>query len=146
MKTITVSLPMAQLLATGKKHDETRSWATDYRGEILICATMKDSPFFPASRENALRSFRCCKRYNRFSNVPTKVIIGTAILTDCKLIDQAYHDFTEWLCPEEYCYGDFTIGRYAWRLESPQLFENPIPASGRVLSGTSKKMFRFAGV
>ena len=61
----------------------------------------------------------------------TGAIIGTAILTDCKLIDQAYHDFIKELCPEEFRFGDFTVGRYAWRLERPQLFKNPIPASGK---------------
>lgn len=131
MKTISVLQPWAQLLAVGKKHDETRSWPTDYRGEILIYAAEKDSEISHAARKNVLRSFRCRKLYNRFGGFPTRAIIGTAILTDCKLIDQAYHDFTEWLCPEEYLYGDFTVGRYAWRLEKPRLFKKPIPAYGR---------------
>lgn len=33
MKAITVIQPWATLLATGKKHIETRSWKTNYRGE-----------------------------------------------------------------------------------------------------------------
>lgn len=61
----------------------------------------------------------------------TGAIIGTAILTDCKLIDQEYHDFIKELCPEEFLYGDFTVGRYAWRLEKPQLFKTPIPTPGK---------------
>ena len=61
----------------------------------------------------------------------TGAIIGTAILTDCKLIDQEYHDFIKELCPEEFLYGDFTVGRYAWRFEKPQLFKTPIPVSGK---------------
>jgi len=52
-------------------------------------------------------------------------------LTDCKLIDQEYHDFIKELCPEEFLYGDFTVGRYAWRLEKPQLFKTPIPTPGK---------------
>ena len=42
MKAITVWQPWAQLLAEGKKHDETRSWRTNYRGEILIHAAKSD--------------------------------------------------------------------------------------------------------
>ena len=38
MKAITVLQPWAWLLATGKKRCETRSWKTNYRGEILIHA------------------------------------------------------------------------------------------------------------
>lgn len=42
MKAITVLQPWAWLLASGKKHCETRSWKTYYRGEILIHAGKKD--------------------------------------------------------------------------------------------------------
>lgn len=136
MKAITVWQPWAQLLAEGKKHDETRSWATKYRGPILIHAAAKD-PLFGISTmtdeawEKVLLSFGLYEEFNRFERFPTGAIIGAAILTDCKLIDQAYHDFTKDLCPEEFLYGDFTVGRYAWRLEQPVLFKNPVPAAGK---------------
>lgn len=42
MKAITVWQPWATLLATGQKHNETRSWKTSYRGEILIHAAKTD--------------------------------------------------------------------------------------------------------
>lgn len=45
MKAITVLQPWATLLVTGKKHIETRSWKTNYRGEILIHAGKKDPLF-----------------------------------------------------------------------------------------------------
>lgn len=136
MKAITVWQPWAQLLAEGIKHDETRSWATSYRGPILIHAAKKD-PLFGISAmtdeawEKVLLSFGLYEAFNRFERFPAGAIIGKAILTDCKLIDQTYHDFIKDLCPEEYLYGDFTVGRYAWRLEEPVLFKKPIPASGR---------------
>ena len=136
MKAITVWQPWAQLLAEGKKHDETRSWRTNYRGEILIHAAKKD-PLFGICQmpdegwEKALLSFGLHEAFNRFERFPTGVIIGKAILRDCKLIDQEYHDFIKELCPEEFLYGDFTVGRYAWRLEEPEIFKNPIPASGK---------------
>lgn len=135
MKAITVWQPWAQLLAEGKKHDETRSWRTNYRGEILIHAAKK-----PYSQTERLMTAESRKKIrdtlglgfvNWREKIPTGVIIGKAILTDCKLIDQTYHDFIKELCPEEFLYGDFTVGRYAWRLEKPQLFKNPIPASGK---------------
>lgn len=135
MKVITVWQPWAQLLAEGKKHDETRGWATKYRGPILIHAAAK-----PYSQIERLMTTEARKKIRDTlglgfidwkEKIPTGVIIGSAILTDCKLIDQAYHDFTRDFCPEEYLYGDFTVGRYAWRLEEPVLFKNPIPASGK---------------
>ena len=42
MKAITVWQPWATLLGTGQKHNETRSWRTNYRGEILIHAAKTD--------------------------------------------------------------------------------------------------------
>ena len=81
--------------------------------------------------EKVLLSFGLYEEFNRFECFPTGAIIGAAILADCKLIDQAYHDFIKNLCPEEFLYGDFTVGRYAWRLEQPVLFKNPIPAAGK---------------
>ena len=87
MKAITVWQPWAQLLAEGKKHDETRSWRTNYRGEILIHAAKKD-PIFGISQmpddgwEKALLSFGLYEAFNRFERFPTGAIIGAAILTD----------------------------------------------------------------
>lgn len=49
MKVLTVWQPWAQLLAAGHKHNETRSWRTSYRGEILIHAAIKD-PIFGIAR------------------------------------------------------------------------------------------------
>lgn len=135
MKAITVWQPWAQLLAEGKKHDETRSWATKYRGPILIHAAKK--PYSQTERLMSAESRRKIRDVlgigfiNRLEEIQTGAIIGAAILVDCKLIDQTYHDFIKDLCPEEYLYGDFTVGRYAWRLEKPVLFKEPIPAAGK---------------
>ena len=39
MKALSVKQPWANLIASGKKTIETRVWATDYRGEILIVSS-----------------------------------------------------------------------------------------------------------
>ena len=132
MKAITVWQPWAQLLAEGKKHDETRSWRTNYRGEILIHAAKSDhSGILLHIPMNELKYFQEAGITSRIDKLQTGAIIGAAILTDCKLIDQTYHDFIKEFCPEEFLYGDFTVGRYAWRFEKPQLFKTPIPVSGK---------------
>jgi len=38
IKALSVKQPWAQLIADGRKTIETRSWQTDYRGPLLICA------------------------------------------------------------------------------------------------------------
>ncbi len=136
MKVITVWQPWAQLLAAGYKHNETRNWRTNYRGEILIHAAKKDpiwgiSVMPDEAWEKALLSFGLYESFNRFEKFPTGVIIGKAKLTDCKLIDESYYQLTKDLCPEEFAYGDFTPGRWAWVFEDPEIFENPVPAAGK---------------
>jgi hypothetical protein len=39
MKALSVKQPWASLIAQGKKTIETRSWPTDYRGELLIVSS-----------------------------------------------------------------------------------------------------------
>jgi len=38
MKALTIRQPWANLIATGQKRIELRTWSTDYRGELLIIA------------------------------------------------------------------------------------------------------------
>lgn len=39
MKALSVKQPWANMIAAGEKTIETRTWATDYRGELLIVST-----------------------------------------------------------------------------------------------------------
>ena len=110
MKVLTVWQPWAQLLAAGYKHNETRSWRTNYRGEILIHASKK--PYSQTERLMTAKSRKLIRDtlglgfIDWRQRIPTGVIIGKAKLTDCKLIDESYYQFTRDLCPEEFVYGD----------------------------------------
>jgi hypothetical protein len=136
MKALTIWQPWAQLLAEGKKHNETRSWGTKYRGPILIHSAKAASYNIfcvPDMDEDTLKYFikAGLKTPEDIENLPRGCIVGMAQLVDCKHIDQTYHDFIRDLCPEEYAFGDFRIGRYAWELKEPVLFDKPMPASGK---------------
>lgn len=39
MKAISIKEPWASMLYNGKKTIETRTWKTNYRGELLLCAS-----------------------------------------------------------------------------------------------------------
>jgi len=41
MKAISLKQPWATLIASGKKTIETRTWPTNYRGDLLICASKR---------------------------------------------------------------------------------------------------------
>lgn len=135
MKAITVIQPWATLLATGQKHIETRSWRTNYRGEILIHAGKSAKDLFSeiyADEENYL--FFCkagIGNYKDFYAMPRGVIMGKANLVNCLQIDEVTAALIKEQHPDEYAFGDFTPGRYAWVMTDPVLFENPIPASGK---------------
>lgn len=136
MKAITVWQPWASLLATGAKHNETRSWRTNYRGEILIRAAKTDPLrgicMMPNEAwEQALIALDLPEEFNRFEKFPTGAIIGKANLVDCFQIDEAYRRKLMRENPAELAFGDYSIGRYAWVMAEPVLFDKPIPASGK---------------
>lgn len=128
MKVITVLQPWAWLLVTGKKRCETRSWKTNYRGEILIHAGKKNmtnimrQTFFEARRMKQAGVFN--------TEMITGAIIGKANLVNCVRIDEAIHRLVREQHIEEDAFGNFSPGRYAWVMENPVLFDTPIPARG----------------
>lgn len=136
MKAITIIQPWATLLASGHKKNETRSWKTNYRGEILIHAGKNpkdytygafyiDSPLYPYFSEAGIVG------PGEFNDLPRGMIIGKATLADCIYIDKEYRDELRKMSPMEYAFGDYRIGRYAWVMSNPVLFKKPIPASGK---------------
>lgn len=109
MKAITVWQPWATLLATGQKHNETRSWKTSYRGEILIHAAKTDhSGILLHIPMEELKHFQDAGVVNK---LPTGAIIGKVNLVDCFQIDEAYRRKLQRENPAELAFGDYTIGR-----------------------------------
>lgn len=136
MKAITVIQPWATLLASGKKRYETRSWKTNYRGEVLIHAGKKDplwgiSAMGKEAWAKVLLAIGQYGDFNRFKLFPTGEIIGKATLVDCIQIDKQMAKRIKEQYLDEYAFGDFTPGRYAWLMQDAVLFEKPIPASGK---------------
>lgn len=73
-----------------------------------------------------------CPRYLiGFKNFQPGEILGKAILADCVLIDKEIAALIKEQRPDEYAFGDFTPGRYAWVMENPVAFDKPIPARGK---------------
>lgn len=63
--------------------------------------------------------------------LPFKAIIGKAKLVNCVLIDRLTAELILKQHPEEFVFGNFAPGRYAWVMEDAVLFDKPIPASGK---------------
>lgn len=41
MKALSIKEPWAGMILAGLKHIETRTWSTNYRGDLLLCASKK---------------------------------------------------------------------------------------------------------
>lgn len=134
MKAITIWQPWADLIITGSKHYETRSRPTNYRGEIAIHAAKFHA--IPHSVYAEIAEAIGIEHYEKSSLhaaeigspvIPFGAIIGTVYLSDCVKVEAVRGD----LAKKELALGDYSDGRYAWRLTHPVIFEHPIPIRGK---------------
>lgn len=133
MKAITVWQPWAGALAAGIKENETRSWATKYRGPLAIHSAKKSFHerwiryATPEAREAICCLLDLPEFFNCMEYFPLGRILATAELVDCIKITPEY---IATLSPDELALGDYTLGRYAWRLANVKRLPDPIPAKG----------------
>ena len=121
MKAISIKEPFASLIASGVKKIETRSWKTNYRGELFIHASK-----IPVQtlRDNIL------KGVTKDMNLNCGNIICKCNLVDCVYMDEKFIENIK-QNPIEYSVGVYKIGRYAWILEDIELIV-PIPINGKL--------------
>lgn len=134
MKTISIIQPWATLIALGEKKFETRSWRTKHRGELAIHASKKIDKVI--CRIEPFKSVLANHGYTA-DNLPTGVILAICQLEECNEI-YASNGFMATLCDGgaiitsyEYAFGDYSDGRFAWRLSDVEQIE-PIPAKGQL--------------
>lgn len=121
---ITLHQPWASLIALGAKRYETRSWKTPYRGTLIIHAGRVHN--LDAFREDLRIAYRPPFRAyleKAGITVVTALPRGAALcvvdLVDC--IPTEFADVTD----QERAFGDFTPGRFAWKLENLRVFADP---------------------
>ncbi len=144
MKALSLLQPWATLVACGAKKVETRSWKTNYRGEIAIHASKGYLSGGKTAFEDLCMSgtFRGALDKHMVDLLdllaigitpdliadlfmPFGAIVAKGRIVRCSLISG------EWMPDEpELSFGDYTIGRYAWFLEDVEPFSTPIPAKG----------------
>lgn len=123
MKAITLHQPWASLIFTGWKKFETRSWPTFYRGPLAIHAAKRHCPDIRC--DEPLGDLLIDEFGGHWAmDLPRGAVIGTVDLVQCLNVEAFDADAPEQLC------GDWSPGRYAWKLENPHKFAVPIPASG----------------
>lgn len=123
MKVLTIREPWASLIGEQIKIIETRSWPTNYRGELYIHAGVAPIP----------------KTDERMKELPmilkNSLHFGTIFLrcnlSDCIPITKEYADRVRKESPINYKWGDYAEGRYAWILTDVE-YITPIPAKGHL--------------
>lgn len=142
MKAITLYQPYATLVAIGAKQYETRGFSTRYRGPIAIHAGKNRQPMNAITLEiwrykslpylkgickhmvEAIQEYTG-KPYDDFV-WPFGQIIAIAEIVDC---EPAY-GLAKSLPEKQIAFGDFGIGRYAWKLENVKII-TPVVISGK---------------
>ncbi len=113
MKAITIWQPYAHAIRLGKKHYETRSWRTNYRGFIVVHAAKRCI----STKEKSL-----IKKYR----IPESSLIYGAPVAICKIEDciKITPEFIKAQPEEEINFGDWKPGRFAWKLKLVRLLDN----------------------
>ena len=111
MKAVTVWEPYASAIAKGLKKYETRSWKTNYRGPIVIHASarkMNNERVTLAENVGILKP-----KYSQ--------VVAIADLTDCI---QMTRDFILKQNATEVSFGNWCVGKYAWKLENIKIINS----------------------
>ena len=121
MKVLTIKEPFATLIMNKIKHIETRSWKTNYRGQIYIQASISKIKKEIYERKELVKLFENLDMH--YGN-----IICKAYLKNCICMDE---DFIKNINHQEYICGRYEIGRYAWILDNIEII-SPIKVKGKL--------------
>lgn len=155
MKTRAISLwqPWASLIMTGAKTFETRSWSTEYRGPLVIHAAKGGLSKWEERDLIECSAFGTCWKFQgglaplvgkpfclglelnrnhewpgvKIEDIPRGVALGIVDLVDCIPTDELQ---LKDILKEEW-FGDFSSGRFAWKLENVRPFAEPFKVIGR---------------
>ena len=132
MKAVTLYQPYASLVAIGAKKFETRSWKTSYRGPLAMHAGISKKYLDLGWQEPFFSALSPLHKFGEDGGMSLMWWLGYVVAT-CDLVDciEITPDFIESLTREEICFGDYTLGRYAWDLENVKQLEKPIPTKGK---------------
>lgn len=124
MKALTLWQPWASLIAWGEKQYETRGYAISHRGTLAIHAGLMDDTI-PLLMNNSF--YR--DAFDRAGISHDLKLPAGCILCVVDLTSVVFTDGLE-ISQREENFGDYSHGRYAWKLENLRVLAKPIPARG----------------
>ena len=120
MKVLSLMEPWGRLIKEKVKYIETRSWKTNYRGEILI----------HAGKGIDKEAMERLKKYLP-EDIPLGKIIGQATITDCVPMSNEFADMLSKENNEIYTAHSFSRN-YGFKLENVEKLDNPIEIRGQL--------------
>lgn len=131
MKTISLHQPYASLIMLGLKKHETRHWRPpeSYIGQRIGMHAAQKLWNFPDIPMDLIAPFtQHTDAGPRVTKPPAGALLGSVLLAEVYQADQARRDAAD---PFDVLAGDWSDGRWLWRLEDPQTLPEPIPMRGK---------------
>ncbi len=124
MKVLSLMEPWGSLIKEKIKYIETRSWKTNYRGELYIHTSLKKIPKKDERIQNLVNLLQD-------NDIKYGYIIAKCNLVDCIYMDETFVNKIKNEKPIEYMCGEYAVGRYAWILEDIEMIK-PMEAKGHL--------------
>ena len=127
MKAISLQNPWAQLVVSGFKTVEAKTWTTDYRGELLICSKARSDK----SLEKAVLDV--IEEETDLAFEQSEFFVNGAVLGKVQLVDirpLTEDDLEEsWMDPAELEAAETPL--YAWVFDNAEPIDEPIEVKGK---------------
>lgn len=124
MKVLTIKEPFATLIKNKVKYIETRSWKTNYRGQLYIQAGLAKLSKDVKNRKEL------SKLYNE-DELQFGYIICKCTLVDCVYMTEKFIEEEKRKNINNFIAGNYSIGRYAWILDNIEPV-TPIKVKGQL--------------
>jgi hypothetical protein len=117
-KCLSLKQPYADLLVSGKKTIEVRTWNPKFRGEFLVHASKNVDK-------------KACERYKIDpDSVVTGAILGRAILYDVKVYENRNSFLRD--RKKHFAVTDYVHPKYGFLMKRPRRFRKPIVMRGKL--------------
>jgi activating signal cointegrator 1 len=125
IRAISLWNPHATLVVIGEKKWETRSFPTLVRGRVAIHAALNEEWKWMCGMQPFFGSLATHKA----ENLSYGYLLGTVEITDCLKAEGTRTALSQ----KEITFGNYDDGRYAWKLERPIRFAEPVKFTGHQL-------------
>jgi hypothetical protein len=124
MKTISIYQPFATLIILGLKQYETRNYPIQHRGPLAIHAA-KNTDYVHLLNTPEFEPWLSVWGYRSPADLPLGAVLGTVNLLSVHRSDDCNPN------QFERAWGDWTAGRFVWKLDLVERFAQPVPVAGK---------------